>query len=625
MGTRGVRALSLAGPYMYISPCCRSLAGSQCLREAGSRASLASTSGRPWAASASRHAPAGLRAEIPAVKLAKASFTSVVSEESKLTSSEIQQLLDAAGVDYRFDPRRAARVVLKCVVRTLTHRRLLMPSRRDCVEKQDLILRLREAQPRLPPYVRARLSALLNSRGAGAVTQQPTSVPAEVVQDLSPEELGSIAVFKTCSKSAGEPRAYPLRVPAAPFSAACARNPTSAEPSRAAVHITTHAAVQRPFSTDIMEIPAGTGSGFVWDDQGHIVTNYHVVQRMSRGGIIRATLSDGTVVPAQIVGVEPERDLAVLRALETPQRGRLSGWVPVVRLPDSSAIRAVASHKRFWVVGSVVPLCRVECSACLTARPVLHPQMLGSSGKLQVGQRVFAIGNPFGLDQTLTTGIVSGLGREVTGVAGNKARAVGRAVLQAASCRWASPLTHAHSALADPRRDPDGRGHQPRQLRRAPAGFTGPSHRGQHDDLLDERHVRGGRVRDPRGHGAPRRQPADQVRPRAQGRHRGLLPPGCHGEVRGAVRRCGRSCRCPDQRRKANRFFLPCCRRNLGRDGVVVQSVMKGSGADQAGLHGLRTDASGRVVVMDEIIAVGGERVHTVEDLMTALEAFDAG
>lgn len=52
---------------------------------------------------------------------------------------------------------------------------------------------------------------------------------------------------------------------------------------------------------------------------------------------------------------------------------------------------------------------------------------------------------------------------------------------------------------------------------------------------------------------------------------------------------------------------------------------MKGSGADQAGLHGLRTDASGRVVVMDEIIAVGGERVHTVEDLMTALEAFDAG
>jgi len=438
----------------------RSLAGSQCLREAGSRASLASTSGRPWAASASRHAPAGLRAEIPAVKLAKASFTSVVSEESKLTSSEIQQLLDAAGVDYR-----------------------------DCVEKQDLILRLREAQPRLPPYVRARLSALLNSRGAGAVTQQPTSVPAEVVQDLSPEELGSIAVFKTCSKSA--------------------------------VHITTHAAVQRPFSTDIMEIPAGTGSGFVWDDQGHIVTNYHVVQRMSRGGIIRATLSDGTVVPAQIVGVEPERDLAVLRALETPQRGRLSGWVPV---------------------------------------------MLGSSGKLQVGQRVFAIGNPFGLDQTLTTGIVSGLGREVTGVAGNKIRDV----------------IQTDAAIN-------------------PGNSGGP--------LLDSR----GRLIG-----------VNTMIFSTSGMFAGVgfaIPVDTVRRVVNQLIKYGRV-------RKAGigAFCLPdATARNLGRDGVVVQSVMKGSGADQAGLHGLRTDASGRVVVMDEIIAVGGERVHTVEDLMTALEAFDAG
>lgn len=59
--------------------------------------------------------------------------------------------------------------------------------------------------------------------------------------------------------------------------------------------------------------------------------------------------------------------------------------------------------------------------------------------------------------------------------------------------------------------------------------------------------------------------------------------------------------------------------------GVVVQSVLKGSGADQAGIQGLRRDETGRVVVGDEVLAVGGEPVRTVEDLMTALEAFDAG
>jgi S1-C subfamily serine protease len=111
-------------------------------------------------------------------------------------------------------------------------------------------------------------------------------------------------------------------------------------------------------SLDFTEAKRGTGSGFVWDTRGHVVTNYHVVQGASGA---RVTLADQKTYPAQLVGVAPAYDLAVLR------------------------IRAPASRLR--------------------ALP------LGTSQDLQVGQMVLAIGNPFGLDHTLTRGIVSALGR----------------------------------------------------------------------------------------------------------------------------------------------------------------------------------------------------------------------
>lgn len=119
------------------------------------------------------------------------------------------------------------------------------------------------------------------------------------------------------------------------------------------------------WTRNIMEIPRGTGSAFVWDKKGHIVTNYHVIQGADKAQV---TLSDRTTYDAEVIGVAPEKDLAVLRI-------------------------------------------KIESSK-------LNPIPVGASDDLRVGQSVYAIGNPFGLDQTLTTGIISALGREIESVAG---------------------------------------------------------------------------------------------------------------------------------------------------------------------------------------------------------------
>jgi len=102
----------------------------------------------------------------------------------------------------------------------------------------------------------------------------------------------------------------------------------------------------------------GTGSGFIYDDAGHIVTNYHVIEGAET---IAVKFSDEQEVPARVIGIDPPNDLAVLSLEEVP--------------------------------------------------PDLTPLTLGSSDELRVGQRTIAIGNPFGLDRTLTTGVVSALGR----------------------------------------------------------------------------------------------------------------------------------------------------------------------------------------------------------------------
>lgn len=130
--------------------------------------------------------------------------------------------------------------------------------------------------------------------------------------------------------------------------------------SRSMAYVTTSALGRDRFSLNVLEIPRGTGSGFVWDHDGHIVTNFHVVEEGNRW---KVTLADQSTWDAEIVGVAPDRDLAVLK----------------VKAP----------------------------------RNRLEPLLVGTSQNLEVGQKVFAIGNPFGLDQTLTTGVISGLGREI--------------------------------------------------------------------------------------------------------------------------------------------------------------------------------------------------------------------
>jgi len=121
------------------------------------------------------------------------------------------------------------------------------------------------------------------------------------------------------------------------------------------------------FGLNVSEVHAGTGSGFVWDEQGHIVTNYHVAADARR---LVVTFPDQSSFEAEVVGTYADKDLAVLR----------------VQAP----------------------------------RTLLRPLPLGTSADLRVGQAVFAIGNPFGLDNTLTTGIVSALNREMFSPTGRK-------------------------------------------------------------------------------------------------------------------------------------------------------------------------------------------------------------
>jgi S1-C subfamily serine protease len=128
----------------------------------------------------------------------------------------------------------------------------------------------------------------------------------------------------------------------------------------AVVFITTKQAVVDFWSRNVMSVPRGTGSGFIWDDAGHIVTNFHVIQGASEASV---KLVDGRSFRASLVGASREHDIAVLKI----------------------------------GVGFKGP----------------RPIPVGTSGDLKVGQRVYAIGNPFGLDWTLTSGIVSALNRSL--------------------------------------------------------------------------------------------------------------------------------------------------------------------------------------------------------------------
>ena len=131
----------------------------------------------------------------------------------------------------------------------------------------------------------------------------------------------------------------------------------------------------RPFSLQESEIPAGTGSGFLYDSEGHVITSFHVIASGMGGKVKVKCHNMAEARDATIVGIDPDRDLAVLK---------------------------------------------ISCDGEDDTLP--PPLEMGDSANLRVGQTVLAIGNPFGLDTTLTTGVVSALGRDVMGAGGRPIR-----------------------------------------------------------------------------------------------------------------------------------------------------------------------------------------------------------
>jgi S1-C subfamily serine protease len=264
---------------------------------------------------------------------------------------------------------------------------------------------------------------------------------------------------------------------------------------------------------EIQEVPRGAGSGFVWDAKGHVVTNFHVIQGASAA---RVSLHDRSEWPARLVGAAPDQDLAVLR-IEAPAEK-------------------------------------------------LVPILVGASRDLQVGQKVFAIGNPFGLDFTLTTGIVSALGRSIPSLTGRRIDDVVQTDAAINPGNSGGPLLDSAGRLIGVNTQiasPSGAS--------AGVGFAVPV------DTVNRvvpQLVEHGRV----------------VRPQlgiAAGNERVL--------------------------------------RRAGIRGVLVMSVAPGSPAQRAGLRGTSRGEDGTLVLGDVIQALDGREIASLDDLFATLERHEAG
>ncbi len=336
---------------------------------------------------------------------------------------------------------------------------------------------------------------LFSRRGAGSLqadpgppTAQTTAVPAVLAAaaaaqpmpgSLSPQEERDISVFREISPS---------------------------------VAFISNIALRRDFfSLNVFEIPQGTGSGFVWDDAGHVVTNYHVIQQGER---FKVTLGEEDF-DAKLVGIAPRKDLAVLR-IQAPRRS-------------------------------------------------LRPIPLGSSSQLMVGQRVLAIGNPFGLDQSLTTGVVSALGRELSSPVGFPIRDVIQSDAAINPGNSGGPLLDSSGRLIGVNTaiySPSGAS--------AGIGFAVPVDTVR---LLVPQIIEYG-------------QP---------------IQPGIGVDV--------------VEDRQAAR---------VGVRGVIVQQVRRGGPAERAGIEGLRQTRRG-LALGDVIVAVGDQPVESFKDLIIAFEDIGVG
>lgn len=280
------------------------------------------------------------------------------------------------------------------------------------------------------------------------------------------------------------------------------------------VFISTAERVRDPWSRNVYEQPRGTGSGFLWDNRGHVVTNTHVIEGASAATV---RLADGRSFPAELVGRDPSHDLAVLR---------------------------------------------------IEARDLPAPVTVGRSDDLQVGQTVLAIGNPFGLDWTLTRGIVSALDRELPSPAG----------------RPITGLIQSDAAIN-------------------PGNSGGP--------LLDS---------------AGRLIGVNTAIYSPSGASAGIgfsVPVGTVNRVVPELIETGRYAP-PSIGIRYDPRVNEMARRE-GLEGVLILGVEPGSPAARAGLEPARLSGDGRLVPGDIVTGLGGETVRGVDDLLAALEAHRPG
>ena len=283
--------------------------------------------------------------------------------------------------------------------------------------------------------------------------------------------------------------------------------------SPSVVHITTLAVQQDLFTLNLLQIPEGTGSGLIWDDTGNIVTNFHVIQNADGAQV---TLADHSTWKARRVGIAPDKDLAVLK-IDAPR----------TQLP-------------------AIPL--------------------GTSKDLQVGQKVFAIGNPFGLDRTLTRGIISALGREIESVTRRPIQGVIQTDAAINPGNSGGPLLDSagrmiglNTAIYSPSGTSAG------------IGFAIPV------DIVN-------------------RVVPELIR-------------------FGRVSRPGMGIQLVDDQ----------LAQEVGAPGPIVYEVVPGSAAARAGIRPTRRDPTGRVHLGDVLVSIDGKKVTSANDLFLAMEGYKVG
>ena len=324
--------------------------------------------------------------------------------------------------------------------------------------------------------------------GREVVPEQTQSLPAPpaylhlvATQPLGAEELNTISVFEKAAQSV--------------------------------VYITNTAVRRDIWSLNTFEVPQGSGSGFIWNRQGHIVTNYHVIYGADS---IQVVLDDQSTHDARIIGVDPDHDLAVLQ-----------------------------------ITGKA---------------NTLMPLDIGNSQDLRVGQRVLAIGNPFGLDHTLTTGVVSALGRSIKSV---NDRTIEGAIQTDAAINPGNsggPLLNSAGQLIGVNT----------QIVSPSGAFSGIGFAVPVDIVkrVVPQLIQYGKV----------------IRP---GLGISLIPDSIAGR--------------------------------WGIKGIVIAKILPGSMADKAGLQGLEETPSGRIRLGDVITAIDGEAIRTYDDLARMLDRHNVG